>query len=127
MRPLTGRRVAVLLAAAAAVTLVAVLAAGVMARTTKPKVVQVKDDFYSPVKVKIKKGHKVKWQWGDDFDTHNVTLKTAPTGVKKSKFRSQTTGSPTYHFTRKFTKPGKYHFYCTIHPFDMTMNVVVRR
>src|SRR6266536_4256134 len=100
MRPLTGRRVAVLLTvAAAAVNLFAVLAAGGMARTTKPKVVRVKDDFYTPTKVKIKKGHKVKWQWGDDFDTHNVTLKTAPKGVKKSHFRSQTSSAPSYHFT----------------------------
>ena len=53
----------------ALVALVAV-AAGVMAlggvgaaRSTKPKVVKLYDNYYSPVSVKISKRGKVKWKW----------------------------------------------------------------
>jgi plastocyanin len=118
------------------VALVAV-AAGVMAlggvgaaRSSKTKVVKVfdvDDGGFTPTSVKIHKNDKVKWKWQANFDVHNVTLKSAPKGVKKSKFRSQTSSSPTYRFTKKFKKPGKYHFICTIHPVEMQMDVKVRR
>src|SRR6476469_5106910 len=105
----------------ALVALVAV-AAGVMAlggvgtaRSSKPKVVKLYDNYYSPVSVKIRKRGKVKWKWTPVFNTHNVKLTEAPRGVRKSRFRSQTSSSPTYTFTKRFRKPGKYHFICTIH------------
>ena len=88
---------------------------------------KVKDDFYKPDNVKIKKNGKVTWKWGQVFNNHNVTLKKGPKGVKKSKFRSQTTGAEGFKFTKKFKKPGKYNFYCTIHPDVMTMKVTVKR
>jgi plastocyanin len=106
----------------------AVAATGVASgKATKPEKVKVLDDFYKPDSVKIKKGKKVKWKWGQDFNTHNVTLKKGPSGVKKSKFTSQTSGAEGFTFTKKFKKPGKYHFYCTIHPDVMTMKVTVKR
>lgn len=122
--------------AALALGLLAVGAPGSLARTTKPKVVKVCDDLYTqnpcanqaPVAtVRVRKGGKVRWDWQPDFDVHNVTLKKGPRGVDKSKFRSQTTASSSYNFTKRFKKAGKYHFYCTIHPTEMQMTVRVKR
>ncbi len=116
-----------------AVALIA-LAVGALAATgvasgkaTKPVKVKVLDDFYKPDNVKIKKNGKVTWKWGQDFDSHNVTLKNGPQGVKKSRFRSQTSSAEGFKFTKKFKKAGKYNFYCTIHPDIMKMKVVVKR
>jgi plastocyanin len=90
------------------------------------KTVTVGDDFYSPTTQTIKKGDKVKWAWnGTTSDQHNVTLKTAPKGVRKSDFRSATASSGS--FTKKFLKPGKYHFICTIHSTLMHEDVTVKR
>ncbi len=100
------------------------------ARTAKPKVVEVGDNYYAPVELKIHKGRRVRWQWTATNQTHNVKLDRGPRGVKKSKFRSQNAGSPAppfYHFTRKFKKPGKYRFVCTLHRLQMQMTVKVRR
>jgi plastocyanin len=95
----------------------------------KKKVVKVKvaDDFYSPTKVKIRKGSKVKWKWDStNGNPHNVTLRKGPKKVKKKKFRSAT-GSVGIKFNRKFKKPGTYKFYCTIHPTTMQMTVKVKK
>jgi len=97
------------------------------AKGSRAEKVKVLDDFYKPDNVKIKKGKKVTWKWGATFNTHNVTLKKGPKGVKKSKFRSQTSSDEGFKFTKKFKKAGKYNFYCTVHPDVMTMKVVVKR
>jgi plastocyanin len=127
---MTARRAIVaLLALAAAVAAVAALTGVGAARSSTPKVVKVADNFYTPTKVKVHKLGKVKWQWPAEgtFSVHNVTLTSAPKGVKKRRFRSQTTGNPGFHFTKRFRKPGRYHFVCTIHRAEMQMNVVVKR
>jgi plastocyanin len=111
------------------------LAVGVLAATgvaspfgkgKQPEKVKVLDDFYKPTNVKIKKNKKVTWKWGQDFNSHNVTLKKGPKGVKKAKFTSQTSSAEGFKFTKKFKKPGKYNFYCTIHPDVMKMTVKVK-
>src|SRR5262245_50290841 len=95
----------------ALVALVAV-AAGAMAlggigaaRSSRPKVVNVGDNFFGPTSVKIRKRGKVSWRWpsGGTFQPHNVTLVDAPRGVRKSKFRSQNMSSG--RFTKRFLKP----------------------
>ncbi len=119
-----------LILAAAAVLAVGGLAGVGAARTTKPKIVHVldtSDGGFVPSFVRIHKNGRVRWKWGADFDNHNVTLTSAPRGVRKSRFRSQTTNNPDYRFTKRFRKPGRYRFICTIHPTQMTMKVVVRR
>lgn len=126
-----GRRaiVAVLAVAAAGASVLA-LGGVVTARTAKPKVVEVGDDYYDPVQVRVDKGRSVKWQWTATLQPHNVRLDRAPDGVKKSEFRSQNMSSPAPpfpHFTRRFTKPGRYQFICTLHRFQMQMTVKVRR
>ncbi len=93
----------------------------------KPVHVAVKDNFYSPSKINQKKGGKVVWRWSNaNTQSHNVTLQKAPKGVKKRQFRSNTASSD-FTFKKKFTKPGKYHFVCTIHPETMVMDLTVKR
>ena len=124
-----GTRRRTILPLAAAIAAAALLAlggggAGAAAKAT-PKVVQVKDDLYTPVSVSLAKNGSVKWKWVNTIHTHNVRLTKAPAGVTKSNFYSQNSASPTYTFTRKFTKVGKYHFICSIHPTKMQMDVNV--
>jgi plastocyanin len=120
------RGIVALLAVAAALMALGGIGA---ARSTKPKVVDVADNYYAPPLVKIHKRGKVRWQWpvNGTLQPHNVTLVQAPRGVKKSKFRSQNVSSPSYAFTKRFRKPGKYQFVCTLHRATMKMDVKVRR
>jgi plastocyanin len=126
---LVRRRLALAIAvAAAAVPLVVVPAsgAGTLAKA-KTVHVKVRDDYFSPTKVKVKKGDKVKWAWGNvNTDSHDVTLQKGPKGVKIRDFRS-ISGAIGITFKRKFTVPGTYNFYCTIHPDIMKMDVVVKK
>jgi plastocyanin len=90
------------------------------------KNVQVRDDFYSPTKVTIKKGQQVNWIWNKaNFDTHTVTLIKSPKGVNKRKF-SSFQASAGVHFKLTFTRTGTYHFQCQIHPLSMNMTVTVK-
>ena len=125
MKALTRIGVVVALVALAVGALAATGTASPSAKAKTEKV-KVLDDFYKPDNVKIKKNRKVTWKWGQDFNTHNVTLKKGPKGVKKSKFTSQTSSAEGFSFTKRFKKPGKYNFYCTIHPDIMKMTVKVK-
>jgi plastocyanin len=122
------RRGLVALLALVAIATGVMVAGGVgMARSTKPKIVNVGDSYFAPTVVKIHKRGKVSWRWpsGGTFETHNVTLVDGPRGVKKSRFRSQNMSSG--RFTKRFKKPGKYEFVCTLHRSEMQMDVKVRR
>jgi plastocyanin len=125
-----GRVIGAVLALAAVGASTLALGGVVTAGTAKPKVVEVGDDYYDPVTVRVNKGGKVRWQWTATLQPHNVKLDKAPRGVKKSKFRSQNMSSPAPpfpRFTRRFKKPGRYQFICTLHRFQMQMTVKVRR
>jgi plastocyanin len=126
VRALARIGIAVALIALAVGALAATGVASPLAKGKKPEKVKIEDDFYNPDSVKVKKNGKVTWKWGQVFNNHNVTLKKGPKGVKKSKFTSQTTGAEGFKFTKKFKKPGKYNFYCTIHPDVMKMTVKVK-
>ena len=126
VKALTRIGVVVALIALAVGALAATGIASPLAKGKQPEKVKVLDDFFKPDNVKIKKNRKVTWKWGQDFNTHNVTLKKGPKGVKKSKFTSQTSSAEGFKFTKKFKKPGKYNFYCTIHPDVMKMTVKVK-
>jgi len=126
MRALTRIGILLALAALAVGALAATGVANPLGKGSQPEKVKVLDDFFKPTNVKIKKNKKVKWKWGQDFNSHNVTLKKGPKGVKKSKFTSQTSSAEGFSFTKKFKKPGKYNFYCTIHPDVMKMTVKVK-
>jgi plastocyanin len=91
------------------------------------KKVKVADDFFAPTKLTIKKGNQVNFVWQNtNYETHNVTLRKGPKGVKHSKFTS-INAVRGIHFNRTFLTPGTYHFVCTIHPGTMNLTVVVKR
>jgi plastocyanin len=77
--------------------------------------VAIRDFAFAPATITVPVGATVTWT-NSDQDPHTVS---ATGGV----FRSPTldTGA-TYRYT--FTKPGRYDYLCTIHPF-MTATVVV--
>jgi len=91
------------------------------------KKVKVADDFFAPTKLTIKKGNQINFVWQNtNYDTHNVTLRKGPKGVKHSGFTS-INAVRGIHFKRTFLTPGTYHFVCTIHPGTMNLTVVVKR
>ena len=93
----------------------------------KPKTYKTKvlDDYYSPTKLTIKSGDKIKYKWGDNGNPHNVTLESGPKKVKKKDFTSAT-GSIGIKFNRTFKKAGTYKFICTVHPDVMKQTVKVK-
>lgn len=127
MRSVTRIGITVALIALAVGAFAASGVASPFAKGKKPEKVKVEDNFYTPTRVKVKKGGKVRWKWGDDFNNHDVTLLKGPKGVNKSKFRSQPSSDAGFTFTKKFKKAGKYNFYCTFHSDIMRMKVVVKR
>jgi plastocyanin len=93
----------------------------------KPKLVQVRDDYFAPEVIKVRRGGRVKWDWGaGPTDAHDVALYKGPRGVKKGKFRSPVASAP-FTFARRFRKAGTYRFWCTLHSDVMRMQVRVRR
>jgi plastocyanin len=100
----------------------AVAAAGAVALPSqgatkpKPKQVSVKDNFFSPRPITIKKGTKVVWTWKGKRK-HNVS-------ESNDAFHSGTKRKGTYSHT--FNKKGTYLIFCTIHAPDMQMKIKVK-
>jgi plastocyanin len=84
---------------------------------SKTRTVSVKDNFFSPKKVTVKKGTKVKWTWKGSAP-HNVTVQSGPV-----KFASPTKSSGS--FSKTLSKKGTYTVVCTIHLPDMKMTIKV--
>ena len=84
--------------------------------------VKVKDDFFKPDRVEIKKGDRVKWVWRGD-NVHNVAIKKPGTNtiVRASEFKTEG------RFRHKFRKTGTWKVLCETHPDDMRMKVIVTR
>jgi plastocyanin len=111
-------RKAVLAIAAAAAVAAGVTALPSGAATSTSKSVAVKDNFFGPKKLTVKKGAKVKWVWKGKR-RHNVSVASGP-----STFRAGTRKKGTFAHT--FTKKGKYLIFCTIHAPDMQMSITVK-
>ena len=91
---------------------------------SKVKKVAIHDNYYNPLKLKVKEGTTVKWVWPSDMgDTHDVNLGKRPKGVKAFYSELVATG---YSFKRTLTKPGKYFIYCSLHD-DMKMTITVTK
>jgi plastocyanin len=113
-----------LIGTAAAGSLALALAGAGGALAGSSKVVKVGDDYYSPVKVTVKKGTKVRWTWlAGNQDSHDVRLKSGPKGVKR--FKSDLAASD-YSYSKKLTVPGTYKIYCSLHA-TMKQTIVVKR
>jgi len=92
------------------------------------KVVEVRDDYYSPSQLSVKVNDSIKWDWkySTGSEGHNVSLFQGPAGVMPFDFESPIMTGPNATFTRKFTKAGQYHFVCSLHTL-MTMDVKVTK
>jgi len=102
-------------------------APGLASATTKPKkrTVTVNDNYYGPSKLTIHTGDTVRWKWSEDaLDEHDVKVDKAPKGVKKFHSDVLVAGDT---FSRKLTKPGKYHIICTFHEEEMSMTITVKK
>jgi plastocyanin len=121
--------IAVIAAVACGAVVVPISSGASTARPAKKvvKKVKVADDFFTPTRLTIKKGNQVNFVWqNSNFDTHNVTLRKGPKGVKHSQFTS-INAVRGIHFKRTFLRAGTYHFVCTIHPGTMNLTVVVKK
>jgi plastocyanin len=126
--PFEGRQVrrgrGALIGTVAAGSLALALAGAGGAFGSSSKVVKVGDDYFSPAKVTVKKGTKVRWAWLDgNQDNHDVRLKSGPRGVKR--FKSDLAASD-YSFSKRLTVPGTYKIYCSLHA-TMRETIVVKR
>jgi plastocyanin len=100
------------------------LGAGPIAVAAKKRTVVVADNYYSPAKLTIHAGDTVRWHWSDDtLDEHDVKVDKAPKGVKKFASDVMVAGDS---FSKKLTKPGKYHIICTFHEEEMSMTITVK-
>jgi hypothetical protein len=78
----------------------------------------VSDFAYQAQRVIVGRGATFRWRFaGPSF--HNVTLASGPVGFSSP---SAATGS----YARRFTVPGTYRLFCSLHPTQMTQTVVVR-
>lgn len=87
------------------------------ARVTKRVVVG--DVFFSPTRLTVRPGTRVRWVWRGRL-RHNVTVVRGPT-----RFRSRTRRSGS--FSRTLHRRGRYRLICTIHGGDVqSMRIGVR-
>jgi plastocyanin len=109
------RRKGIICAAAAVVgALGGVLAAPTpgeeMASDTATKRVAVRDNFFDPRSVSIRRGDRVTWVWRGE-NSHNVTFVKVPRGASDHGADTRRSG----RYTRSFRRRGLYKFVCTIH------------
>jgi plastocyanin len=100
------------------IAFVAIVALGLTARTLAagPARVDIQDFRYGPAEVTVPVGTRVTWT-NHDEEPHTITSATGA-------FASSGLGHDET-FTQTFTRPGRYAYFCALHP-QMTANVVVR-
>lgn len=88
--------------------------------TAATPTVAVKDNFFKPKKVTIKKGGKVTWKWKGS-NPHNVAIKKPGSSKVAKRSTTKTSGS----YTSRFRSTGTWRVLCEVHPTEMRMRVVV--
>jgi plastocyanin len=89
------------------------------ARTAK---VQISSNFFAPGKLTVHKNDKVRFAWDEfSFDAHDVNVKKGPV-----KFHSPLQSGGTWT-TKKLKKAGTYQLFCSQHPDEMRMTLVVKK
>lgn len=85
--------------------------------------VNVGSNFFRARNLAIPQGASLTWRFdtapGDEA-LHNVTLANGPQGFSSLNLNDGRT------FSRRFTKPGTYRYFCGLHPVDMTGTITVR-
>jgi plastocyanin len=89
---------------------------GPLARATSSR---VSDFSFERPRVELRAGQRFTWSFEGTVQ-HDVTLVSGPVG-----FSAPWTLSGT--FSRRFTKPGIYNLFCSLHPAQMSQQIVVRR
>jgi len=102
-----------------AVAITAILVPFAHAATTE---VKLKDNFFKPDRVEIKKGDKVLWRWKGS-DLHNVAGKKPGTDDIAFASEFKTDGK----YSHRFRKVGTWKILCENHPRKMRMKVIVSR
>jgi plastocyanin len=103
-----------------AISLLGLLLLGPASATAATSTVQVGSDFFDPTTVSIPKGDSVHWDWVDGINEHTVTARSGQT----DSFRSAIQRGGNEQFDHTFRYPGRFRYFCRIHPF--TMRGVVR-
>jgi plastocyanin len=75
---------------------------------------------FRPAKLSIRSGRSVRWRFRDRVK-HDATLVSGPRGFATPTVRGGR------RFGHRFTVPGTYRIYCSIHPTEMSQIVRVRR
>jgi plastocyanin len=108
------RRIAALLAAAAAVALGVVygtpVAGGDVNVTQEPREktrVLVKDNYFEPRSIEVVEGRHVGWKWRGE-NRHSIRFTKVPEGASRKGARSRTEG----YWKRTFRRPGLYRYVC---------------
>lgn len=97
------------------VTITALLLLGARAPAAGPPRVDIKDFQYGPPELTVPVGARVTWTNRDE-EPHTITSATGAFG---------STGlSHDETFTQTFTRPGRYAYFCALHP-QMKATVVV--
>jgi plastocyanin len=81
--------------------------------------VLVHDFTYSQTKLSIPEGASITWRF-PDTTSHDVTLANGPYGFASPFSRIGRT------YTQRFTRPGRYKLFCSLHPVVMHELVDVR-
>ena len=82
-------------------------------------VVNILGLHFNHQKVVIDRGRAVRWRFGDPF-VHDVTTANGPTAFGSQHLKN----GEGWHL--RFTRPGTYRVYCTLHPVDMHQIIIVR-
>ena len=98
------------------VVLAALLVTGTRAPAAGPPRVDIKDFQYGPSELTVSLGTRVTWT-NHDEEPHTITSATGAF--------SSTGLSHDETFTQTFTRPGRYAYFCALHP-QMKAVVVVR-
>ncbi len=78
----------------------------------------VGDYAFGAQRVSLRRGASFTWHFRGGVD-HDVTLASGPVGFASPSMRSGT-------FMHRFTRPGTYRLFCSLHPARMTQLVIVR-
>jgi plastocyanin len=76
------------------------------------------DFAYGAPRVSIRRGSTFRWTFAGP-SRHDVTLASGPVG-----FASPSRSHGTFSF--RFTRPGVYKLFCSLHPTQMTQIITVR-
>jgi plastocyanin len=91
-----------------------------LAAAAPTKTVKLKDDFFAPSALTVKRGTTVRFKWAG-INPHNVKKASGPGG----RFASRSTWRRGVNFSKRFEKLGTYRLVCTLHSgMEMKLKVV---